>query len=97
MLIKNIEKRIFEIEGFEVKFIQNGKDVRGDLNINANQYNADKMARNSYSVKDWIEKRFKKQYAGYDAWVLNSDSTRARGNMKLSTVRDTYIKEEDVG
>jgi len=92
LLIRNIEKRIFEIEGFEVKFVQNGKDVRGDYNINAKQYTADKMAQNSFSVNEWIAKRFKVQYPGFDVWVLNNDGTRARGNTKLSTVRDTYIK-----
>lgn len=94
MLIRNIEKRIFEIEGFEVKFMQNGKDVRGDSNINAKQYTADKMARNSFSVSEWIEKRFKVQYPGYDACVCFANGKRAPGQTKLSTVRDTYISED---
>jgi len=94
MKIRNIEKRIFEIEGFEVKFYQNGKDVRSDLDINAKQYEGTRMAKNSFSVNDWIEKRFKPQYAGYDVVVLNGDGSKARGQTKLSTVRDTYIDEE---
>jgi hypothetical protein len=94
LLIRNIEKRIFEVEGFEVKFMQNGKDVRGDLDINAKQYCADYAAKNSYSVSNWITKRFSVQYPGYDVWVLNGDGTKAKGQAKLSTVRDSYNNDD---
>ena len=32
-LIKNVEKRIYDIEGFEVIIKYNGKDVRGDASL----------------------------------------------------------------
>lgn len=28
--LKNVEKKIWEIEGFDVRFTHKGKDVRGD-------------------------------------------------------------------
>ena len=90
-LVKNIERYIYSLEGFEVVIIRNGKNVRGDASL-PKQYEAVRMTRNAFSVSDFREK-FQRQYAGYSVDVLKGDGTRAPGQMKLSTVRDTYLDE----
>ena len=90
-LIKNVEKRIYNIEGFEVIILCNGKNVRDDASL-PTQYYAERMTRNSFSVSDFREK-FQKQYPGYCVDVLKSDGTKASGQTKLSTVRDTYLND----
>ena len=84
-----IEKRIFDIEGFQVDIIYNGKNVRDDLQL-PKQYEAERMTKNSMTVAEWTYK-FKKQYPGYDVIVYKNDGSRASGQMKLATVRDTYL------
>lgn len=84
-----VEKRIFEIEGFQVDIIKDGKNVRGDLQL-PKQYEAERMTRNSMTVGDWKNK-FKTQYPGYDAAVYKNDGSKASGQTKLATVRDTYL------
>ena len=91
-LVKNVEKRIFEVEGFQVTVRRDGKDVRGDSSL-PTQFNGMRMTKNSSSVSDFKEK-FQRQYAGYSVDVLKNDGTKAPGQMKLSTVRDTYLTEE---
>lgn len=91
--VKNIEKRIYDVEGFQVIIKKDGKDVRGDASL-PNQYKGEKMSKNSYSVKEWKDK-FQKQYAGYSADILKSNGDKASGQTKLSTVRDTYLEEDE--
>lgn len=91
--VRNIEKKIYDVEGFEVVVKKDGKDVRGDATLPC-QYKAERMSKNSYSVKEWKEK-FRRQYAGYEIDVLKADGSKASGQMKLSTVRDTYLEEDD--
>lgn len=54
-LVKNVEKRIFDIEGFEVTVRCNGKDVRGDASL-PTQYAAQRMTRNSFTVSEFRNK-----------------------------------------
>ena len=84
-----VEKRIFEIEGFQVDITRDGKNVRDDLQL-PKQYEAERMTRNSMTVGDWKNK-FKTQYPGYDAIVYKNDGNQASGQTKLATVRDTYL------
>ena len=86
-----IEKRIFEIEGFQVDIMNKGKNVRDDL-VLPKQYEAERMTKNSMTVSDWKAK-FKKQYPGYDVIVYKNDGSKASGQTKLSTVRDTYLED----
>lgn len=86
-----IEKRIFEVEGFQVDIVKEGKNVRSDLQL-PKQYAAERMTRNSMTVSDWRDK-FKTQYVGYDAVVYKNDGSKASGQTKLSTVRDTYLED----
>lgn len=89
--VRNVEKRIYEIEGFQVDIIFNGKDVRGDAKL-PKQYEAERMTKNSMTVSDWKNK-FKRQYPGYDVIVHKNDGSKVSGQTKLSTVRDTYLDE----
>lgn len=84
-----IERTIWTIEGFQVRIMQGGLDVRGDKNIPA-RYNADRMSKNSFTVGEWKQK-FQRQFPGYDVEVLDGNGKKVRGNVKLSTVRDTYL------
>lgn len=87
-----VEKRIFEIEGFHVDFKDNnGKNLRNDKQM-PKQYEAERATRNSFSVKDFKEK-LKKMFGPYEFDVLNSDGSKAKGQTKLSTVRDTYLDD----
>lgn len=91
--VKNVEKKIYDVEGFEVVIRHDGKDVRGDKDLPV-QYKGIRMTRNSFSVSEWKEK-FKKQYPGFDVDVLKNDGSKASGQTKLSTVRDTYLSDEE--
>lgn len=88
---KNVEKRIFDIEEFEVVILRNGRDVRSDASL-PTQYAAQRKTRNSCSVSDFKNK-FQMQYPGYDIDVLKADGTKASGQTDLSTVRDTYLTD----
>lgn len=90
--VKNVEKKIYDVEGFEVVIRHGGKDVRGDATL-PTQFAGQRMTKNSASVGDFRNK-FQRQYAGYDVDVLKADGSKAPGQMKLSTVRDTYLEED---
>ena len=90
--VNRVEKKIFAIEQFQVAIKRDGKDVRGDCQL-PKQYEAKKMSRNAFSVSDFRDK-FQKQFPGYEIDVLKCDGTKATGQTKLSTVRDTYLPED---
>lgn len=91
--VQAIEKRIFNVEGFDVIIRgQDGKDLRSDM-VLPKQYQAERMTRNSHSVSQWKDK-FKEQYPGYEIDVLNGHGNKVRGNTKLSNVRDSYLDTE---
>lgn len=92
--IKNVEKRIWEIEGFAVAFKHaSGKDIRGDKD-GIPQYVYERQAKNDSTVSEWKNKRFKQSYPGFDVKVLDADGNSVKGQTKLGTVRDTYIDED---
>lgn len=86
-----VEKRIFEVEGFQIDITKDGKNVRSDSQL-PKQYEAERATRNSLTVGDWKNK-FKTQYPGYDAVVYKNNGDRASGQTKLATVRDTYLED----
>lgn len=88
-----IEKTIFNIEGINVTIKKDGKDVRGDASLPSN-YKAGKMTKNSANVS-YFKEKLHKQFPGYDFDVLDFDGNKQRGNVLLSTVRDTYLGEEE--
>lgn len=89
--VKNVEKRIWDIEGFAVTFKHNGgRDVRADCG-GVPQYNGyERMAKNDMTVAEWKERRFFPNYSGYDVDVLDGDGQPVPGNTKLASVRDSY-------
>ena len=89
--VSKIEKKIYDIEGFEVTIKHNGKDARSDMEL-PNQYKAQRMSKNSFSVGEWRNK-FKSQFVGLDVDVLKADGSKASGQTKLATVRDTYLED----
>jgi hypothetical protein len=90
--LKIVEKRIWDIEGFDVQFRQNGRDVRDDRN-GVPQYGYERMAKNDMTVSDWKATRFNGSYAGFDVVVFDGDGNDVHGATKLGTVRDTYAEE----
>lgn len=92
--MKQVEKRIYEIEGFNVRILhgRDGRDVRSDK-ANVKQYSFKRALKHSKSVAAWRDDRFAKLYPGYDVEVLNADGKKAHGRTKLANVRDTYLDE----
>ena len=91
--VKNVEKHIWDVEGFGVAFHQNGKDVHG-AKSGIPQYSYSKAAKNNMTVSEWKTKRFGQSYAGYDVVVYDGDGEVVSGQTTLGTVRDTYIDDE---
>jgi len=46
------------------------------------------------TVKEFIEKRIKPNYSGYDIEVLDGNGSPVMGQTKLGTVRDSYMDDE---
>jgi hypothetical protein len=92
--IKNIEKKIWDVEGFAVNILHpNGRDVRDDYSGLKQQYPYGNMAKNNMTVDSWKNNRFKSTYPGYDVEVLDGEGDSCTGHKKLGTVRDTYCEE----
>lgn len=87
-----VEKTIFELEGVKVDFVRNGKNVRGEVDLPSN-YNAIYMTKNAANVS-YLKQKLQKQYPGYDFWVYNGKGEKARGNVLLGTLRDTYLSDD---
>jgi hypothetical protein len=92
-LVKNVEKKIYDIEDFDVVILRDGKDVRGDASL-PTQFAGQKRTKNSATVADFRAK-FQRQYPGYSVNVLLANGDVAPGQTQLGTVRDTYIGEEE--
>jgi hypothetical protein len=92
--IGNVEKRISKVEEFDIQFLHpDGRDVRGDKR-DIPGYDYERKLKGSATVSDWISGRFKKKYPGYNVRVLKADGTKASGQTRLTTVRDTYLPAE---
>jgi len=90
--IKNIEKRIWDVEGFDVRILtSDGRDVRGDLSGVPQYYTYEKAAKNDMTVESWKATRFRPTYPGFDVDVLDGNGESVQGNTKLGTVRDSYL------
>ena len=88
--IKNVERRIWEIEGFAVRFLyRDGTDVRGDK-TGLPGYPYERAASNDITVESWKQARFRQVYPGYDIDVVDGYNSSVQGNTKLSTVRRSY-------
>jgi len=94
--VKNVEKKIWEIEGFDVtiKYPNGGSDVRGDKN-GITQYAYKNAAKHDMTVNEWKNNRFSKCYPGFDVDVLNGDGDTVPGQTHLGTVRDSYAETDE--
>ncbi len=92
MILKNLEKKIWDFEGFQVRFVysRDGRDVRDDKR-NVGNYSYERQARNSLTVKEFQKRRLKKfKKYGWKGEILLGTGSVAHGNMTLSKVRDSY-------
>jgi hypothetical protein len=92
--IKQVEQRIFDVEGFEV-LIRYGRDhrnIRSDKS-HVRQYQYKRALKNSKNVKDWQEGRFADSFPGFIVDVLDAHGNKTHGRTLLGTVRDTYLSE----
>ena len=87
--VKNVEKKIWDVEGFDVVLKYNGKDLRGDK-AGLPQFENNRASKSAWTVSEWKIKRFQKQYPGYEVEILDGDGNEVRGNMTLGNVRDSY-------
>ena len=90
--VGNVEKRIFSVEGFNVKFEKDGKAVPGKKK-DMPQYDYKSAATKTWTAAEWTKKRFKQKYPGYDVQVLDAEGNKVVGNSTLETVRNTYVKD----
>jgi len=94
-IVKNVEKRIWEVEQFDVAIKHaDGRDMRGDR-AGIPQYPPfERMAKNGLTVAAWRDKRFRPTYPGFEVDVLDGTGEPVAGLTLLSTVRDSYLEEE---
>ncbi len=89
-MVKNVEKKIWDIEGFEVKILSSqGKNLRGDKR-DLPQYAYVRKISGESTVNDWKQNRFYISYPGLDVEVLDVVGISVAGNTKLKNVRKTY-------
>lgn len=92
--VKNIEKKIWDTEGFDVKIRKNGKDVRGDMNLPTNYESFQRSAKNDLTVNEWKTNRFKSTFPGFEVDVLDASGEKVTGNTKLANVRNSYNEDD---
>lgn len=91
--VKNVEKRIWDIEGFDVIIKHGGKNKRSDATGLPHYTKYEKMAKNDMTVSEWKKNRFSPTFPGYTVDVLDGDGKVVSGHSKLGNVRDSYSDE----
>ena len=92
MILKNLEKKIWDFEGFQVRFVKvkGGRDVRGDRS-NVGNYNFQRQAKGAMTVKEYKGRRLKRfGKFGWTGRIVLGDGSTAHGNTLLEKVRDSY-------
>jgi hypothetical protein len=85
-----IERTIERIEEFQIEFQwPDGSNVRGDYKL-AKNFSYKKKLNDNSTVNEWIKKRFKKDFSGFEVVVKNGDGNKTPGNTILGTVRASY-------
>lgn len=91
--VENVEKRIWNVEGFQVNMLyREGTNVRGDRTGLA-QYQYQRAAADDITVAAWKETRFHASYPGFEVNVLDKRGKVVAGNTKLATVRASYNED----
>lgn len=89
-MVKNVEKKIWDIEKFEVIMRNSGgKDLNGNKQ-DMPQYPYSKRASGEMTVNEWKQTRFYPNYVGLEIDVLDVVGIAASGQTKLKNVRKTY-------
>ena len=89
-LVKNVEKRIKEVEGFDVRIRHsNGRDMRGDK-TNLPMWPYDTKARRKFTVQDWKNIRFRRTYPTLRVKVLDPNGKSVNGKTLLWNLRSLY-------
>jgi hypothetical protein len=89
--VRSIERQIAKVEGFKVRVLyEDGRDVRSDRS-NLPGYHYGRALKGSANVREWIDRRFKTAYPGFDVEVFDADGRHMHGRTRLTTVRDTYL------
>ena len=92
-LAKNVEKRIWDVEQFDVNIKHgDGRDMRGDRE-GIPMYDYDRMTKNSMTVAEWKAQRFQRNYPGLEVDVLSGTGETVPGNTLLANVRDSYAED----
>ncbi|MGH2619921.1 MAG: hypothetical protein ACRDHG_05045 [Anaerolineales bacterium] len=92
-LAKNVEKRIWDVEGFAVIIRHgDGGDMRGDR-TGIPMYDFSRMAKGTMTVNAWKHQRFSPNYPGLDIDVLDGAGNPVAGNTLLSTARESYSED----
>lgn len=90
--VANVERKIRRVEGFAVRILHlRGADVRGDR-TGLPQYSYHRAADNDFTVEQWKATRFRPSYPGFEVDVVDRRRNSVQGNMKLGTIRDTYLR-----
>ena len=90
--VKYVEQTIYNREGVDVRIKKDGKDVRSDAFLPKN-YNTGRATKNSSNVTD-LKNKLQREFPGYEFDVMDGKGNKARGNMLLGNLRDTYDDEE---
>ncbi len=86
----NVERKIRRVEGFRARILHlRGADVRGDRS-GLPQYSYQHAAADDITVEHWKETRFRPSFPGFEVDVLDGRGRSVQGNMKLTTVRNSY-------
>jgi hypothetical protein len=94
-LIRNVEKRIWNVEHFEVVIKHaDSRAMRGDKS-EIRMYPFDHATKNSRTVSEWKERRFKPNYPDLDVDVLDAAGQPLTGHTLLCDVRDSYSDDDD--
>jgi hypothetical protein len=89
-LVKNVEKRIWDVEEFDIIIKHSdGKDMRGDKH-GIPMYDKSRMAKGTLTVSAWKDQRFHPAYSGLEVDVLDGLGQPVKGNTLLSSVRKSY-------
>jgi len=89
--VRTLERRIREVEGFEVRIVwPDGANVRSDYS-SAHSYRRRRASNNNWTIHKWIKNSFKKSNPHFEVEVLSGNENVVKPhNIKLKTVRETY-------
>lgn len=94
-LVRTVERKIRNVEGFDIKFLHllgKKRDVRGDRRSMPG-YPFMKALKGSKTVSAWKRQRLLPNYPGFDCEVLGPDGIPISGQTKLTTLRDKYLDD----